>query len=153
MKDKKYYTPEIEEFHPGFEYEIYENEYDDRGWREWTFYGNPYHPDKNTFIEGIKNGEIRVKHLDREDIESLGWIHENYLIPDLKTMWYKKPIDDNFSFWIGHGCYKGKTESVVIRAINPNTFFKSEMQGSKVRFQGHLKNKSELKKVLKMIEL
>ena len=68
----KYYTPEIEEFHVGFEYEV-EDLGDDgktRVWRPQIFEGEET---RTYFIEELKKGEIRVKYLDREDIESLGF--------------------------------------------------------------------------------
>jgi len=65
MNDK-YYTPSIEEFHVGFEYE------------------STTSPTKEDWYKAVINNvddlydvfsysNARVKHLDREDIESLGW--------------------------------------------------------------------------------
>ena len=65
MKDK-YYTPEIEEFHVGFEYEV------NYGKDRWVKEGLHYAPQVVTLpYKNLEN--IRVKHLDREDIESLGF--------------------------------------------------------------------------------
>ena len=68
METNKYYHPDISEFHVGFEYEF-------KGQTDWvkTTYGSflPKHPEYY-----IKNKEWRVKHLDKEDIESLGFISE-----------------------------------------------------------------------------
>ena len=68
---KKYYTPEIEEFHVGFEYE----EQVEPG--KWAW--NTCHP--NTFEKlydwdsmDMLKIRTRVKYLDQEDIESLGFI-------------------------------------------------------------------------------
>ena len=85
MKDK-YYTPEIEEFHVGFEFEY---EYWDilRGvnydWHEEVYYqmSQTKEPKKgghtlwsiDSLSNAIKEESIRVKHLDKEDIESLGF--------------------------------------------------------------------------------
>jgi hypothetical protein len=68
--EKKYYTPEIKEFYVGFEYEV-EDLHDnlvDKMWRKEECYDVP------VFLrEWIQQGEVRVKYLDREDIESLGF--------------------------------------------------------------------------------
>ena len=64
MKDK-YYTPEISEFHVGFEYE-YRNLHDKHWQKEVFNRGIGFAP--NPTVE-----DCRVKYLDREDIESFGF--------------------------------------------------------------------------------
>ena len=68
-----HYVPKIEEFHVGFEYELldYGGNMKGKEWRE----------DIITLVEDIENarewlrdGEIRVKYLDKEDIESFGFV-------------------------------------------------------------------------------
>lgn len=79
--DNKYYTPSIEEFHIGFEYE-YKPLCSDKEWetkiiissRNWwkqliDFYEG--YPD-----DSVADEVYRVKYLDKEDIESLGFIQE-----------------------------------------------------------------------------
>ena len=65
MEDNKYYTPSIEEFHVGFEYEYVNSKTE--GWTNTTFIRG------RGFVEPYGDGEVRVKKLDQEDIESLGW--------------------------------------------------------------------------------
>ena len=84
---EKYYTPIIEEFHVGFEYEVLEKAQTDSHyswsttfpllsedtWYKFT-YPDPflgYRVDKLLEKRGV-----RVKYLDREDIESLGFVCE-----------------------------------------------------------------------------
>lgn len=88
----KYYTPTLEEFHVGFEYEgyftsgIYWFEYlldkeDQKSKIGWT----KKEVNKCTQLDAIEgyiitkrenpNYHIRVKYLDKEDIESLGWVY------------------------------------------------------------------------------
>jgi len=65
MEENKYYTPEIEEFFVGFEYEVYDKLH------------GVWNKENNFFLQqGDFKDSIRVKHLDREDIESLGWEHD-----------------------------------------------------------------------------
>lgn len=120
MEENKYYLPEIEEFHVGFEYEV-EDLHDnlvDKMWRKEECYDVP------VFLrEWIQQGEVRVKQLDGEDIESLGFIQEGQ-VSFIKNNWYIE--------WM-----PGDTLDVFCV--------------SDCRFKGTIKNKSELKKVLKMI--
>lgn len=99
MNDQeKYYTPSIEEFHVGFEYEFQlcvewnneKDDFEDEGeWVKRIYNGgvilleetlreyDVYKEGKRTFLDAIdyykESGWIRVKYLDKEDIESLGW--------------------------------------------------------------------------------
>jgi hypothetical protein len=63
---EKYYTPEIEEIHPGFICEVLES--NSQKWEEFKI-----SPHEILKIQkgGIEN--VRVKYLDREDIEGEGW--------------------------------------------------------------------------------
>jgi len=71
----KYYTPDITEFKVGFKYEYY-SDYA-KIWKSYILKLDDYKStqmSESWFIEEVlelKN--IRVKHLDKEDIESLGW--------------------------------------------------------------------------------
>lgn len=72
--ENKYYTPTIEEFHTGFEYETFVE--DKNIWSKETFYLNKSHIDLVYFVSliGKENvPKVRVKYLDKEDIESLGF--------------------------------------------------------------------------------
>ena len=86
VKDNKYYTPKIEEFHVGFEYEIKatfgdgtvktQQEYDDAEWQKQIYSLRSF-----PYVDRTMTGEnsitippaIRVKYLDKEDIESFGF--------------------------------------------------------------------------------
>lgn len=69
---EKYYTPAIEEFHVGFEYEINMHF---RMAEESKWYSAIITKDNWGANMDIINvlARARVKYLDREDIESLGW--------------------------------------------------------------------------------
>ena len=70
MKEvNKYYTPEIEEFYVGFEYEIYKH-------NQWV--GDKLSSGRHLDTEvdlGYKDikPNVRVKHLSRQCIEELGF--------------------------------------------------------------------------------
>lgn len=65
----KYYTPELEEFHVGFRYEFLLDPYIYQTWNKVTC-------SQNKVIHHLFEDEpssFRVKALDRDDIEELGW--------------------------------------------------------------------------------
>ena len=70
----KYYTPEIKEFHIGFEYE-YEDINESGSTTSW--YKTVIKENECYIIDQhLKYSDdlnLRVKYLDKEDIESLGW--------------------------------------------------------------------------------
>lgn len=128
IMENKYYIPEIEEFHVGFEFE-----HKSIGKNEWNKEVTEVIDIKN--IEGIqrviKNNDIRVKYLDKEDIESLGWkLHK------LKV--------GTEEFEIIHN----KKNNIVIKSsIDENMCYPI------TRFNGTIKNKSELKKLMKQLNI
>jgi len=123
---EKYYTPTIEEFYVGFEYEVKwyngkEDVWSKRSITDW--------------YQELEN-ESRVKYLDKEDIESLGWKHvggkmlngamQNYAISD-------RPY-------------------ILYYAENNKTYLSIDIgyEGTQI-FRGAIKNKSELKKLMKQL--
>ena len=166
-KEDKYYTPSIEEFHVGFEYEELEFIYTDKGW---------YTEKKNKFVKkvfvgtnylesyyltervkrGLFNSSIRVKYLDKEDIEDLGFKYDNNAEPipsrrdwevpkldefELPLAFIKDTQDINGKAWY---LYLYKDGAVWIEYIK-------DCCGMGYLFKGTIKNKSELKVLLKQI--
>jgi hypothetical protein len=80
MESRFYYIPEIEEFHVGFIFEVYRGQWEQR--RVW-----PSTFSINGAIEEIQVKSVRVKYLDRKDIESFGFtlIERKGLIHLFKT--------------------------------------------------------------------
>ena len=73
--DNKYYTPTIEEFHVGFEFESnYVGFSSDLKWRK-ILLNDSHDWFWTTYKQDAVETEFRVKHLDKEDIESLGFIN------------------------------------------------------------------------------
>lgn len=130
--DSKYYTPNIEEFHVGFEYNVI-----DRAGYHSVVLTDTMLSQNLIFATGQVNfyswvkgelgkGNIQVKYLDKEDIESLGFIQtdfETYNKDGIEIIWWSK---------------ESKTNLIV-------------MDHPEFLFKGEIKNKSELKKVLQMI--
>ena len=123
-EENKYYTPEIEEFHVGFEFEDY-LWIDDKWQYTKKIYGG-------SLLR--KDADMRVKYLDREDIESLGFEH-----------------DKEVTVINGGGCYKRGDFYIHLR-IDGDALFPIDIsyKSNHHKFL-RIKNKSELKQVLKMI--
>lgn len=125
--ENKYYTPSIEEFHVGFEYEYLEHFGKDFG--KW----NKYKVEHNSSLFHLSNllasCSIRVKYLDKEDIESLGFEFGEYS--------------------------KGRFKNETIELFNKfSTVWVIHAIGSDYRdklFEGNIKNLSELKVLLKQL--
>lgn len=148
-KENKYYTPEIEEFYSGFEYEHLER---NGTWKKVDEFSNEYDYEDNPHYEVIKDIEknkIRVKYLDKEDIESLSWIKEEKdskfnKIYHLETPIYKLVTNGTFLLVVKPFCNK-----ITIKIPN----FIRDGSGN---FDGYItkvyeiciKNKSELKKLM-----
>lgn len=123
--ENKYYVPDISEFHVGFEY-------------EWLCTaGNKWL--KKVYKEGIFLEEslenCRVKYLDKEDIESLGFEEigqeDYYLNGDLDNWRIERLYDKDKNYF-----YRIEKED---RGDIEQIFFV------------YIKNKSELKKLLKQL--
>ena len=106
-KNKRYYTPEQEEFHVGFKYEVYDDL--DTGNHRWIecVYG-----DAGTGEEGIlhpfpiRPDRIRVRRIDEESLMSIGfrrvtgWYSLKYSLDTLDEK-VKKPKPSKHKVMIG----------------------------------------------------
>lgn len=137
METYKYYTPEIEEFHVGFEYETRNSKGEwDKQIAETSYSDQAYVcipiPNKDY---GYDSENTRVKHLDREDIESLGWEYSD----------------------IGKRFFLKSVSLVHLKIINENNQLIIMDSGKtnigEVKFNGTIKNKSELKKLMKQLNI
>lgn len=127
MNKEKYYTPKIEEFHVGFEYQ-YKNK------NKWL---------KTIFQDGRSveyHEEQRVKYLDKEDIRDLGWL---LMKEDKEIDYYSFKKDKNELIINFLDSYFGITVTIFYY-INNNTRYS---------FSTPIKNKSELKKLMKQLNI
>ena len=127
MEETKYYTPTIEEFHVGFELELKLHELKD--WEKHTWLPGDQASSVAKYLD-----QIRVKCLDREDIESFGF---KYMWADYGEMTYTL---DTFLLQV-------RRNTIEIYNNRIKDVFKS------VLFRGIIKNKSELKRVLHQLEI
>jgi len=165
IDDKKYYIPSIDEFHVGFEFEYLEYlEDDDREWfsniycdtlsKSKCYIKKSFLWDYMELNKAINSGDIRVKYLDKDDIESLGFIYtdENYTNYGDGYKGYIKNVTKiaNRESNYGLKCmihYNDKTNFTIIEAGMFNSF------GGNWKFKGTIKNKSELKKLMEQLEI
>jgi len=123
--DNLYYIPEIEEFHVGFEFE-YANS------RKWTKCNVEIYFDFfESLVEDIVSEKIRVKYLDRQDIENCGFIFTGSENSDI--LWFRNKSEIKLTF-----------HKDVVKIFD---------EFNLPVFSGKIRNKSELKKLLKQIEL
>ena len=133
--DTKYYTPSLEEFHIGFEYEYLVM-------REGSYWGgavleeSDFIPHDNgdfneCFPFNRKLEDFRVKYLDKEDIESLGF----------------KPSEEySNTYTITHKCILHLLENYKIEIYRGDQIIYHDTE---YLYQGTCKNKSKLKSILK----
>jgi len=129
MEKEKYYTPTIEEFHVGFECEY--NDPLKGSWEKVIYTEDMFFGGKR----GLTLLEKRVKYLDREDIESLGFkLDKNASDKDILNL-----EKDDTGITYKQDCF------LIIYKFN----------GSKERiiFDGLIKNKSELKKLMYQLQI
>lgn len=136
----KYYTPELEEFHIGFEYEFLEQHGSpEEKWVEKIlteisdgeddmYLGNTLHAIEKYERVYLRNA-VRVKYLDEDDIKELGW---ELSWSEFNTLTFTKS-KSVITWWV---------ESTHLR-INYQTGWQL--------FDGQIKNKSELKRLMKQL--
>lgn len=161
--DTKYYTPEIEEINVGFEYEWRERNTNDI-WTPSKYSigfdlfdcGSGEVPASYVFnsMNDVENPiEIRVKYLDQQDIEELGFISEYVIDYDSENCdlieGYRYVISNTDEFILHKGTNGDKY--IIYFEHEYNTFTgNTEIQ---CIFRGYIKNKSELKKLMKQLNI
>lgn len=134
--ENKYYTPEISEFHVGFECERFV----DGDWQKIVMSVNFL--SLEDIDEEISLNEIRVKYLDREDIENCGWSFEQQYGGTQKL---------NFNKDMGGTDMLGISSDLFLdyNLENNHTLISYYGDGDVTIFTGTIKNKSELIRIMK----
>lgn len=166
MENTKYYTPEIKEFCIGFEYE---EEVNNLNWNkmirppednyEWVKLKLNTNHSISKIIFKIKKQKIRVKYLDKTDIESFGFIN----ILTTGTQRFKKYVNlkqledgEWFDYYLFLSLrYFDNTPHITIKKIDIHTYEEEIEVNDNVKteylFQGYVKNKHEFSKILKQL--
>lgn len=136
--ENKYYTPSIEEFFVGFECE-WQSKIRQESWNKQIcdvdLVNIAYDSFEHSDIEEPFNEQFRVKYLDSSDIEELGFVLEPYF-KDVDYFGYRK---GNIRLYL--------LENDRIEITTEDKKFEAYY------FLGVIKNKSELKKVLNMLNI
>lgn len=154
MEENKYYVPEISEFHVGFRFQVKDLDDDlvNTVWRDdevldWSSFV--------VFHDYIKKGDIRVPYLTKEDIEAEGWDFDNNMgeEPGDGDIGFVlepcKPFEPTPSPYIQYVLmYNTKTHFAVIERIVDCGSGREDML-----FRGKIKNRSEFRRILKMIRV
>ena len=164
--ENKYYQPTIDEFHVGFEYYFSSAYQEGVSFTEVTIDGKDYEPEvfnfdiwnysrgkgeswKDLFENMLKHDQIKVKYLDREDVESLGFKQLEDVINVFK---YNTPystqglLDEKYwEYW--HISLLDRSDKYPNILIDNN----KDYDNMCVLFEGKIKNKSELKILLKQL--
>lgn len=158
MENNLYYTPTIEEFYIGFEYEYMNGdiwEESEMRIQDYKSDGPDYERSDSWFEEELLGGirTVRVKYLDQSDIESLGWKTHNNDVFTLGKMIKDAPED-----WHNLGNWKYRLMiSQVIEPVDPCRIFIDNRNpsngGANQIFRGTIKNKSELIKLMQQLNI
>jgi hypothetical protein len=137
--EKKYYVPEIEEFHYGFSYEV------NMGNDNWTEF-RCHSQTAGFYLERIAEKRLRVPYLSEQDILDEGWeliepqdakyTIDNYysLSADLKNGNEDVRIEYKLRYWEG-------INSVAMWSDDTDSEF----------FNGTIRNRSELRQIMRMV--
>ncbi len=162
METNRYYTPKVEEFHVGFEFEVLqflgEPIFDKvNGSVDLSTVEHTWIQQKIKFLSDVSEnfcviysgGEkiqesignsIRVKYLDREDIESLGF-------KETSNKYFKKDALPSMGYWLNIVLdLRFGWDDVTIRGTRGTT-----EEG--YLFRGSIKNKSELRKLMLQLNI
>ena len=144
----KYYTPELEEFYTGFEYETCN--FKNKIWIKKITDMNIISLTSCIYDENpeLFKNEYRVKYLDKEDIESLGFIitkdnEEVELSLESKRYIGGPSVGDDYKIIILYGL--DNKEMWIYKKCNNG--YEDDL------FKGLIKNKSELIKLLKQLQI
>lgn len=138
-QQNNYYTPTIDEFHVGFEFQS-END----NTKEWYSFNweETYSCLIEDLTQAIKDETIRVKYLDKEDIKRFNFclIHEeSILLHEKPCSLYKKPVR-----------HRGSKADCTLVYNKYNQWLLVIVDNQTV-FTGIIKNKSELTKLFKQL--
>lgn len=140
--ESDYYTPTIEEFHVGFESEIFAPEVVQWGRYVWKFDDDP------VYFRKLSDEEAhRVKYLDKEDIESLGFEVEEETNNGHTWLLNFKVLDKEYEWdYDTVASYNINNKTLTIDNGNrwPDEY---ECLVTDIK----IKNKSELKKILNQL--
>lgn len=156
--ENKYYTPQIEEFHVGFEYEMKERfldgtvknqiDFDNAKWKSCICDSGVIYIERALEGKNAKNSHcgIRVKYLDKQDIEEV--LKVKQLKGDEIELNFQIPISNSDdSYEIDYETDTLKMTVELFKETDKNKY------SCYTLFSGKIKNKTEFKKLLSQLEI
>ena len=154
----EYYTPEIDEFCINFPFEYRSDRYlqildNTKGqWEAEEFSaasGQDGECERDDIEKLISENNLRVKHLDQEDIESFGFTKDNVTLLSL----YTDKDDVTRHFEMVRSNESGEIEIHHCSESQKTVIKKRELKNSDdlILFFGTIRNKSELSRILKQV--
>ena len=144
MSNKTYYTPDIEEFHVGFELEVKDTNIDigPDVWGKGVYSLDDFPEGTSWSLRAVlPQGIIRVKHLDREDIEKEGFCSNRPYDGMFRSKkHFKHGSIDDYVLNLDFNSENGWVEISFVTHW-----------GFEDIFQGKINNISELRMILKMV--
>lgn len=142
MQNNKYYTPNIEEFHIGFRYQYVL----DPRIPEYSETVEVRNHDDLKYLTRLKTDrdDFRVKYLDSEDIEELGWEYVN------ETVKFEGE-DLNFKYWVIRKDSVSHYELTFNEGILTIDVVMPLMRTTE--FRGTVKNYNQLKLIMNMLNI
>lgn len=138
--ENTYYTPDIGEFKIGFEFEVNEEK-----WQRMTV---DEYMQLRALKSQINKGHIRVKHLNKEDIESLGF---SYMGIEEKTI-LGEPVEMFHSDNLMLGFYpQSNRVSTYTKDPSKCEIYCKTNQDTRRSGLIRINNKSELKKLMEQV--
>lgn len=140
----RYYTPDIEEFHVGFEYATYWNDNKLRHpfgyWRENIFSQDDLQNAQSWALR-LKRGDFKVRFLERSDIESSEWYYKGgQMIKGGKS--YFSNQNNTIGITLRPDFYKDHHSSVHIYELKPEGGIRDTI------FSGKVKNRTKFKEII-----
>ena len=148
MGKEKYYTPSIEEFFVGFEFE-FRSSFEDSinsSWNKLIYSAFPVEMPEVFYygLATLDKNQFRVKYLDASDIEELGFTV-------IKTKGNAFEAIKKFNFTYEDCTTEGEYNIIV--GGDKYCIIKLKDIGETILFRGEIKNKNVLKQVLKMLDI
>jgi len=158
--ENKYYTPNITEFYVGFECEFFNNQ-QDKIWKKEICDEDAVSIAYTTYEHGTSEWEdnitkvFRVKYLDKEDIESLGFKQIEYN-KSFSSSWATQFEKKDYILYLSSIHIDSNSKALLIgisikdkvRCLNKDMTYKEVSI-----FRGFIKNKSELKVLLRQLNI
>ena len=158
-KDPNHYTPEMEEFYLGYEFELYvRGGWEKKVWGEFEWNHSELEQFKDDYMK-LAHAIVRTPFLTKEQIEAEGWRHTGGKLISSAAQYFKKSVgeyieDDDCTGFEYRMYYTASTHRMSIDAL---TISYGEARNSCYEgdcdtvFKGEIKSINEFRTLMKWI--